>query len=47
MTVDRSPVAIFFLALYLISGTVALYLTILGWRRRNIPISRPFTLLMG
>lgn len=39
--------AVFFLALYLLSGTVALYLTILAWRHRNVPLSWPFTLLMA
>jgi PAS domain S-box-containing protein len=46
MTLLFSPFAVFFLAVYLVSGTVALIFTILGWRHRNIPISLPFTLLM-
>jgi len=47
MTPLLSPFAVFFLALYLISGTIALIFTFLGWRHRKIPISLPFTLLMG
>ncbi|WP_321506158.1 histidine kinase N-terminal 7TM domain-containing protein [uncultured Methanoregula sp.] len=47
MTSPLSVFAVLFLSLYFISGTVALYVTILGWRHRNIPVSRPFTLLMA
>jgi len=39
--------AAFIILLYFISGTIALYFTAVGWRHRNIPISLPFTLLMG
>ena len=35
------------LILYFISGTIALYFTILGWRNRNIRLSLPFMLVMG
>lgn len=47
MTPLLSPFAVFFLALYLISGTIALIFTYLGWQHRKIAISLPFTLLMA
>jgi PAS domain S-box-containing protein len=43
MIVQYSPVVI----LLLISGTVSAILTIIGWRNRALPISRPFILLMA
>ena len=43
MIVQYSPAVI----LLLLSGTVSAILTIIGWRNRAIPISRPFILLMA
>jgi len=47
MTALVALLSFFFVAAYLVSGTITLYFTIAGWRHRNIPISLPFTLLMG
>lgn len=37
----------FIILLYFISGTIALYFTVLGWRNRNVRLSLPFTLVMA
>lgn len=47
MTLQVPSASAFILLLYFISGTIALYFTVLGWRNRNIRLSLPFTLVMG
>jgi len=43
LTLQFSP----FVALFLLTGTVTLVFTILGWGNRRVRIALPFTLLMG
>jgi PAS domain S-box-containing protein len=38
---------VFFLMLYLLSGTIALVFALISWRHRDITISVPFTVLMA
>lgn len=47
MALSIPSTSAFIIVLYFISGTIALYFTVLGWRNRNIRLSLPFTLVMG